>query len=206
MALYDYTMYIVRKSHRGDITSDIFQENILEKLSDDEARILGKVDCYYGESTNSSNHSSILQVFSIEFDDKGIERVLNYDPSSLFDWIRKLIIKTDPDYMFISGGVGSSYYQIGKIRPELVFTQLGELVDKGIVNYTHPVMYFSSRIMDGDICNKSQHAPRYRFEAINDRGCLLMLIQINETGSQAEILDPGIIYPEIQRYFTSKSS
>jgi len=200
MSLYEYDLYLIRELEKGELLPEIINSAFLEAVNDDEALILRQITCFFDEFINQAVSSSPLRVVKLELDNVQFERFLKSYAQEFILWLQEIVEKLDIVYAFLGGGSSSSYYEEGKITSEIIFKQVGYLVENGVVEIVHPVMFFSERIGKGKVCNLAKKSP-YTVCEMPGFGCLLLLIDGSIEDNQIEILDPGSIYPRLRNYF-----
>lgn len=200
MSLYEYDLYLIRELEKGELLSEIINSGFLEDVNDDEALILKQVTCFFGEVINQEVSSCPLRIVKLELDSAQLEQLLKSNAQEFILWLQEIIKMLDPAYVFLGGGSSSSYYEVGGITSEIIFKQIGYLIETGVVEIVHPVMFFSKRIGKGEVCDLAKRSP-YAACEIPGLGCLLLLIDNSIEDNQIEILDPGSIYPELRNYF-----
>lgn len=206
MALYDYNLYIVRELNQGELIPQFLSTGLLQVKDSNEANILGQVDCYFSENINQYSTTRSYYLLVLEFDNEQLEELLNTNGKAFISWLQEVIKQINPAYIFMGGGSYAAYYDVGKISSEKVFTQLDSLIKNGEIAIIHPVMFFSTRLGSGEICSLTGEVPQYQVYNIPERGCLFLLIASNADKTQIEILDPGIIYPELRNFFQQHNS
>lgn len=203
MSLYEYNLYLIRELNAGDLLPEIFDFGDLTQ-SGDEAVAFDQLGCMFRESVNKAHPSYPLSIVTLTFDEVQIEEALRSQSQNFVDWLFNLFLKHDIAYAFMGGGSYSAYYEQCNINAEAVFRQLGDLVGKGIIEFIHPLMFFSERIAQGKLCLLPEKTPYFYIRKEQGRGCLLILIA-GDIRTGVEIIDPGSLYPEIKRIFEDKS-
>lgn len=200
MALYEYDLYLIRELDRGKLLSEIINSGLLHVIDDDEASILGQINCFFREVINQEVPSCPLRIVKLELDNAQIEQFLQSNGQAFISWLKQLVQEHDIAYAFIGGGSYAAYYEEGGITSEMVFKQVGHLIETGKVEIVHPVMFYSERLGNGKTCTLAKGSP-YSVHEIPRVGCLLLLVNGNLHENQLEILDPGRIYHRLRNYF-----
>ena len=200
MSLYEYDLYLIREFDKGELVSEIVNSGFLQPMDNEEGTIIGQVNCFFSEGINREIPSCPLRIVKLELDDTQFETLLQSNGQAFISWMQDIVKENDIAYAFIGGGAAAAYYEEGRITSEMVFKQVGHLIETGTVEIVHPVMFFSERLGQGKTCNLAKGAP-YTVYEIPGVGCLLLLVSIDNFGNNLEILDPGSIYPRLRDYF-----
>jgi hypothetical protein len=200
MSLYEYDLFLIRELGKGELLNELIGSGLLQPIDDEEASILGQINCFFYEAINQIVPSCPLRIVKLELDDVQLEQVLHSNSQAFISWLQETVRRLDVAYAFIAGGSSSAYYEEGGITSEKIFRQVGYLVETGTVEIVHPVMFFAERIGQGKACELAAGSP-YTVYKMPKVGCLLLFIDGNLEGSPIDILDPGSIYPRLSNYF-----
>jgi hypothetical protein len=206
MALYEYELYLLREADRGDIAQDLLAAGLLELAEGTALRLPFGVHAEWSESTNRVRTSMPLRILTLALETSEFEDILTREPASFINWLWAVCERASIAYAFMSPGSYAAYYQAGGITAEKVFSQVGELVEKGDIRFVHPLMFFAERAGGGRACAVAREAPIYHVDYKASVGCLLMLIDGDPARGPLEILDPGTAYPRVAKYFGQSSA
>jgi hypothetical protein len=203
MALYTYTLHLVRERRQGSLLSDLERcEGLV--LSGKESRVLlGRAPFFVGEAENHSLPSCPLSVVTLELDDAAFEALLRQDPASFTEWIWRVAAQVDIAYAFIPGGGDIEYREGDRLTSEVTFERLGHLIATGSVDVVHPLMFFAERLGAGATGKTAEKAcwPVTRIKP--GIGCLLVLASEDPSTGALEILEPGDIYDRLRAGFAA---
>ncbi|HLO88302.1 MAG TPA: hypothetical protein VK203_25315 [Nostocaceae cyanobacterium] len=200
MSLYEYDLYLIRELDKGTLVNQIIESGFLQPIDEDEAYILGQINCFFREVINREVPSCPLCILKLEIDNNQLEQVLNSKAQLFISWLEAVCKQHDIAYAFIGGGSYAAYYEEARLNSEIVFKQVGHLIESGKLEIIHPVMFFSARIGQGRICNIANNSP-FQIRQSPGVGCLLFLIEGDISSDNIEILDPGNIYNILLNYF-----
>ena len=197
MALYEYNLFLVRKQTTGSLIAELGRSSNILVEDQDNALVLDRLNCYYQEAILDG-----IILVQLMFVDSQLEHTLKTRASDFLSWLWKIIEQHKIDYVFMGGGLSyTGYYSSKKITDSDVNGQLRELIDEGVIRYVHPLMFFSENLKGGKLCQIAQNAPFYRIISQPGIGCLLLLADGNINDNSIEILEPGIVYQQLEQYF-----
>jgi hypothetical protein len=200
MSLYEYDFYLIREFDRGELLSELINSGFLQIIDEQEASILGQINCFFREVINQEVPSCPLRIVKLELDNNQFEIFLQSNGQAFISWLKQLVQEHNIAYAFIGGGSYAAYYEEGGITSQMVFKQVGHLIETGKIEIIHPVMFFSERLGQGKPCVLAKASP-YTIYEIPKIGCLLLLVNSSINENQIEILDPGKIYFKLRKYF-----
>jgi hypothetical protein len=205
VALYEYTLYVVREQSRGDLLEDAISREIVsvqrDRSSGDDLEgtcLGGRVGCSLSRGRVLADPS--LELLSILLDNHSFERLLDQAPDELIPWLWQIAENLDPACFFMPGGGDIKYFERGIQTDKLTFEQLPRLVRDGEIAVVHPIMYFAERLGQGRLCTKAEGAPWSHVER-RPPGCLLVLAHSGATAGGLEIREPVQLYDSLRAYF-----
>jgi hypothetical protein len=206
VALYEYTLYVVREHARGDLLEDAISREIVSVQGNRESGDDVDGTCLGGRVRCSVSHgrvpaSSALELLTILLDNQSFQRLLDQTPDDLIPWLWQIAETLDPACFFMPGGGDIKYFERGVRTDELTFKQLPRLVSDGEIAVVHPIMYFAERLGQGRLCTKAEGAPWSHVEHRPARGCLLVLAHRDATTGMMEIREPVALYDILRAYF-----
>lgn len=204
MSLYEYDLYLIREFDQGELLDEIIKAGLLQPIDDEEALILEKISCFFREVINQAVLSCPIRIVKLELDNAQLEEFLQSNAQAFISWLQQLFKQHDIAYAFMGGGSYAAYYEAGGITSEMVFKQVGHLIETGTVEIVHPVMFFAERLGNGKICEIAKKGAPYTVYEIPGVGCILLLLSGSIDSNQIEILDPGNLYPRLRDYFNIK--
>jgi len=207
MALYSYHLHLVRELGHGDLFAEMLAGGLLDPPSsapdeEDRIQLLRRAPAFFRQVQNRAYPSCPLQIVSFDLDVDPFEQLLMQESRLFLDWLWRVAEVCNLACAFMPGGGDFKYYVRGRTTDEVIFWQLGELVETGNVEIVHPVMYFAERL---GVAHRQAVQARWPVnESKQGVGCLLLLASIEEPGGM-EILEPGVIYEELRARFLGSS-
>jgi hypothetical protein len=183
MALYTYTLYLLRESARGSFVDDLRAAGLIQTIGD-EIELLG-LRC-----TSSITQAGALTVIELAPDGDTFERLLAERGADFVRWLWSSMERAGTLYAFIPGGGDVEYP-----GQALQWTQLPELIETGAIRVIHPLMMFATRLGRSRPCDKASALHWGLGEHRDGIGCLIGLA--SSTARGFELLEPGTTYPQL---------
>jgi hypothetical protein len=193
MALYNYSLYLMRESSRGPFVDDLEHAGLIRR-SHDEIELLG-----FGCTPSVADRAEGVTVVELAPDSDTFERFLVERGTEFVRWLWSAVEHAGLLYGFIPGGGDFKYHENGVSIDAFQWTQLRELLETGTVRVVHPLMMFSARLGQSRPYEKAKTLDWGLKECRNGIGCLLGLTSRTERGF--EILEPGTLYPTLKQAF-----
>lgn len=190
MALYSYSLFLLRETARGALVDDLVRAG-LATADGGELEFLG-MRCTPSVAARPEG----ITVVELAPGDDAFERVLRERGHELVAWLWRASEACGVLYAFIPGGDDVTYEEQGVDIQRFQWTQLSELLDTGTVRIIHPFMWFAERLGHGRPCAKARTLNWGLNESRPGVGCLVSLAERSETGF--EILEPGAMYPQLK--------
>jgi hypothetical protein len=197
MALYENNLFLVRRG--GPLLAEVVAGGDLVVSEEDAATLLDGLPCLYREFAVPGTGPAVLR---LSFFDPTFEPFMQREARRLLEWLWSVFERYRLDYAFMGGGLAYEGYDAGeRVTDRRVFEQLDELVGQGAVRFPHPLMLFADHLAGGRLTTLANAAPYYRVERREGVGTLLLLTNDDLTADSIEILEPGMIYEPLVRYF-----
>jgi hypothetical protein len=190
MALYTYSLFLLRESTRGLFVDDLRQANLVRTVGE-EIEFLG-LRC----TPTITQGSDGVTAVELAPGDDAFERLLAGRGNEFVRWLWGAMEQAGLLYGFIPGGGDFKYYEDGVAIEQFQWSQLPELLETGTVRVVHPLMMFAARLGGSRPCAKANTLNWGLKEYREGIGCLIGLTSATETGF--EILEPGTIYPRLR--------
>lgn len=191
MALYTYSLFLLRESARGSFVDDLQRAGLI-RTAPDEIEFLG-LRC----TTSVGQRPEGVTLIELAPDSDTFEKFLAERGHELVSWLWNAMEEVGLLYAFIPGGGDFKYYENGVSTDTFQWTQLRELVETGTVRVIHPFMMFAARMGQSRPCAKAKTLDWGLQEYRDGVGCLLALTTPTQNGF--EILEPGTMYEILKR-------
>ena len=191
MALYTYSLFLLRESARGSFIEDLQSAGLIQ-TAPAEIELLG-LRC----SPSTTHDVAGASVIELVPNDSEFERLLAERGNELVSWLWRAMEDAGLLYAFIPGGGDFKYYEDGVSTEKAAWTQLPELFETGKVRIVHPFMMFAARLGQSRPCEKVKTLNWGLSECREGIGCMLGLTADKEHGF--EILEPGTTYPQLRK-------
>jgi hypothetical protein len=189
MALYTYSLFLLREADRGPFVDDLQRAGLVRTVAD-EIELLG-LHC----TPSIQQRPEGVTVLELAPDSDTFERLLRERGDDLVSWLWTAIEEAGLLYAFIPGGGDFKYDEDGISIDTFQWTQLGELLETGTVRVVHPFMMFAARLARP--CDRARTLDWGLNECRDGIGCLIGLASRTESGF--EILEPGTTYPQLRK-------
>jgi hypothetical protein len=194
MALYTYSLFLLRESVRGSFVDDLQRAGLIRTASSrpEEIELLG-----LGCTASIGQRPEGVTLIELAPDSDTFEKFLAERGHELVRWLWNAMDEAALLYAFIPGGGDFKYYENGVSTDTFVWAQLPELLQTGTVRVVHPLMMFSERLGNGRPCAKAKTLDWGLQESRDGVGCLLALTSPTDKGF--EILEPGTMYEVLKQ-------
>jgi hypothetical protein len=189
MALYTYSLFLMRETTRGAFVDDLERAGLVRTVAD-EIELLG-LRC----TPSIGQRPEGVTVVELAPDSDTFEKFLRERGNELVSWLWSAMDEVGLLYAFIPSGGDFKYYEDGVSIDAVQWTQLRELLETGTVRVVHPFMMFAARL--GRPCAKAKTLKWGLNEYRDGVGCVVALASPTEKGF--EILEPGTIYPQLRK-------
>ena len=193
MALYTYTIHLLREGSAASFVEDLTRAGLIRVQPNDVVELLGiQMDVSFNDREGGFG---LIRLYPP--DDPSFDKFLAEKGDELLAWFWRALSDAKLLYAFIPGGGDYPYYEDGIRTDQLVWRQLGELFQTGRVRIAHPLMMFAERLGNGAPCRRVRAASPGTDRHREGLGCLVLIA--DERGRGFEILEPGTMYPVFRK-------
>ncbi len=189
MALYEYSIFLVREQGRGPLLADLERAGLVG------GGVMLDVPCEADEWRNELHATCPLSVVELTLLRSQFDALLSERSGAFIEWLWCTVSAVGIAYAYIPGGGDIPYYEQGRRTDAVTVEQLGELVETGAVRVLHPLMLFAART---GACDWASATKSMLVETRAGLGCLLILGQRDPKNASLDIFEPATLYERVR--------